>query len=71
MTPPLYEARHLGFAYQAATGGAVEALRDFSFALKNGEFLSVIGPSGCGKTSLLKLLTGLQRPVSGELLCRG
>ena len=71
MTPPLYEARHLGFSYSAATGGAVEALRDFSFTLRNGEFLSVIGPSGCGKTSLLKLLTGLQRPVSGELLCRG
>jgi NitT/TauT family transport system ATP-binding protein len=68
---PLYEARGLGFAYKSAAGGDIEALRDVTFALQQGEFLSVIGPSGCGKTSLLKLMTGLQRPVDGALLFRG
>lgn len=68
---PLYEARRLGFSYRPTEGGSVEALRDVSFSLRQGEFLSVVGPSGCGKTSLLKLMTGLQHPVSGELLFRG
>jgi NitT/TauT family transport system ATP-binding protein len=68
---PLYEARRLGFSYKSADGGAVEALRDISFSLGQGEFLSIVGPSGCGKTSLLKLMTGLQHPASGELLFRG
>jgi NitT/TauT family transport system ATP-binding protein len=68
---PLYAANALGFHYRAAEGHSVEALADITFALDRGEFLSIVGPSGCGKTSLLKLLTGLQRPVSGELLFRG
>lgn len=68
---PLYEARAVGFAYPAPDGSSVEALRDITCTLNQGEFLSLIGPSGCGKTSLLKLMTGLQRPVSGELLFRG
>jgi NitT/TauT family transport system ATP-binding protein len=46
----------------------VEALAHLDLAVGRGEFLSIIGPSGCGKTSFLKLLTGLQRPTSGELL---
>jgi NitT/TauT family transport system ATP-binding protein len=68
---PLYEARDLGFAYKSADGAPVEALRGINVALRSGEFLSVVGPSGCGKTSLLKLMTGLYRPGSGELRFRG
>lgn len=68
---PLYEARGVGFAYRSTDGSEVEALRDVSFALSRGEFLSVIGPSGCGKTSLLKLMTGLHKPVQGALMFRG
>jgi NitT/TauT family transport system ATP-binding protein len=67
----LYEAKGLGFSYRSRDGQTVEALRSIDLGLQKGEFLSLIGPSGCGKTSLLKLLTGLQLPSSGQLLFRG
>src|ERR1700752_914516 len=41
---------------------------NFSFAVAKGSFLSIIGPSGCGKSTLLKLVSGLERPTSGEIV---
>jgi NitT/TauT family transport system ATP-binding protein len=64
----LYEARDLGLKYRSADGVPVEALRDISYSVRRGEFISFIGPSGCGKTTLLKLMSGLIQPSSGELL---
>jgi len=42
------------------------ALKDISFIVPEGEFLSLIGPSGCGKTTILKIIAGLEKPTSGE-----
>ena len=42
-----------------------------SFDLREGEFLSVLGPSGCGKTTLLRILIGLDRADSGEIMKEG
>ena len=47
-----------------------EAVRDVSFALRAGEFLSVVGPSGCGKSTLLRMASGLGPHTSGEVDCR-
>jgi ABC-type nitrate/sulfonate/bicarbonate transport system ATPase subunit len=52
-------------------GQQIEALQDVSLEIRRGEFLSLTGPSGCGKTSLLRLIAGLDRPQSGELLIEG
>ncbi|WP_221074117.1 cytochrome c biogenesis heme-transporting ATPase CcmA [Agarivorans aestuarii] len=41
---------------------------DLSFTLSPGEILQVAGPNGAGKTSLLRLISGLSRPESGEIL---
>ena len=49
----------------------VDALKNVSLSVKNGEFLSVIGPSGCGKTTLLRLLAGLDFPENGTLTLNG
>jgi putative ABC transport system ATP-binding protein len=49
----------------------VTILRGVSFAVKAGEFLSIVGPSGNGKSTLLNMITGIDRPTSGEILVTG
>ena len=46
-------------------------LNNISFSVKDGEFLSILGPSGCGKTTLLKILIGIEKPTSGEIIKKG
>jgi ABC-type nitrate/sulfonate/bicarbonate transport system ATPase subunit len=48
-------------------GDGVEALRDVSIALAEGEFVSLVGPSGCGKSTLLRVLCGLVEPSAGRV----
>lgn len=47
------------------------ALDPVSFAVDEGETLTLLGPSGCGKTTLLRLIAGLETPTSGEILVNG
>ncbi len=46
----------------------VLALRDVSFDVGEGEFLTIIGPSGCGKSTLLRIIAGLTPPTAGEII---
>ena len=48
-----------------------EVLRDVSFTLGEGEFLSVIGPSGAGKTTLFRILNGAEPCSSGQVVYDG
>ena len=48
-----------------------DVLKGVSFSVKEGEFLSILGSSGCGKTTLLRILMGLLKPDTGEILKRG
>ena len=49
----------------------IVAVKDVSFSLAAGEFVSIIGPSGCGKTSILSIVAGLVPPSGGEIVLRG
>jgi NitT/TauT family transport system ATP-binding protein len=49
----------------------VEALKNLSLEFPRGELTSLLGPSGCGKTTLLKIIAGLLKPSSGEVIVNG
>ena len=51
--------------------GAVEAVRELSLAVNDGEFLVLLGPSGAGKTTTLRLITGLESPAAGAVMIDG
>jgi multiple sugar transport system ATP-binding protein len=51
--------------------GPVEAIRDLSLAINNGEFVVLLGPSGAGKTTTLRLISGLERPDRGTIAING
>lgn len=48
-----------------------EALKNLTFDVRRGEFVSVLGPSGCGKTTLLSLISGTLKPTGGTILLEG
>jgi NitT/TauT family transport system ATP-binding protein len=50
---------------------AIHAVEDVSLEIRTGEFIAVVGPSGCGKSSLMKLISGLHPPLSGNLTVEG
>ena len=64
----IVSAEDLGMVFSA---GSVVALEEVNFAIRKGDFVSLIGPSGCGKSTLLRLVAGLLRPTSGSLSVKG
>ncbi len=51
--------------------GEVRAVFPLELQVKEGEFFSLLGPSGCGKTTLLRIISGLESPSSGEVRIDG
>lgn len=61
---------NLSKIYDSAAGRVV-ALDKVSFAIKKGEFVSVVGPSGSGKSTVLNMVGALDRPTSGKIYIDG
>ncbi len=67
---PLIEVDHAGMVYPAESG-PVEALRDITLAVHEGEFVALVGPSGCGKSTLMRAIAGLRTVTSGQVRVDG
>ncbi len=52
-------------------GDPLEAIREVSFAVQSGEFVTLLGPSGCGKSTLLMMVAGLLSPTAGRISVGG
>lgn len=51
--------------------GNYQALHETNISIKNGEFITLLGPSGCGKTTLLRLISGFEKPDTGRIFIGG
>ena len=60
------KVKNISKIYQAENG-EIEAVRDVSFSVEEGEFVSLIGPSGCGKSTVLSIIAGLEEKTSGDI----
>lgn len=64
------ELDRVGMTYETESG-PVEALRDITLDVAEGEFISLVGPSGCGKSTLLRVVAGLRPMTAGRVVVDG
>jgi len=62
---------NLSKTFYSNAGEAINVVNGISFDVYNNEFLVILGPGRCGKTILLNMITGLQKPDSGEVSIDG
>src|SRR5947209_8888746 len=64
------EISNVALTYRGGSGHVL-ALQGTTLSVRRGEFAAVVGPSGCGKSSLMKLVTGLVPPDTGDIVIFG
>ena len=67
----LLEVNDVTRTYGGRGNGRQEVLKGISFRLEQGKCLGLVGESGCGKSTLCRILSGLEKPDSGQVLYRG
>lgn len=66
----LLELKNINLTYQTLKS-ETEAIKNVSFSVNQGDFISIVGPSGSGKTTILSMISGLLKPTSGEIFLDG
>ena len=64
--PVVMEMRNITLRF-----GGVEAIKDISFDIREGEIRAIIGPNGAGKSSMLNVISGFYVPQDGQVLYKG
>lgn len=68
----ILEVNNLKKVYTTRLGGnQVEALKNLSFSVEEGEYVAIMGESGSGKTTLLNILAALDKPIGGQVILNG
>ena len=68
----ILEVNNLKKVYTTRLGGnQVEALKNLSFSVEEGEYVAIMGESGSGKTTLLNILAALDKPTGGQVVLNG
>ncbi len=63
----IIDANQLEKVFKNEAGENVSALRGVSFRMKKGEIIGVLGPDGAGKSTLIRIVTGLMKPSTGQM----
>ncbi len=61
----------IGIEHVTKRFGSFVAVDDADFAIRRGEFFSMLGPSGCGKTTTLRMIAGFEQPSEGQIRLEG
>src|SRR5687767_2498263 len=69
-TQPLIEIKNLRKVYQTPAGDFT-AVNGINVEVQRGEFVAIIGKSGSGKSTFINMITGIDRPTSGEIMING
>ena len=65
------EIKNINKSFKTRGNSLLPVLEDINLTIDDGELVCLLGPSGCGKTTLLRLIAGLDKPTSGEIVANG
>ena len=71
MGEPIIQGRGIEKSYVQPDGKRIQVIAPVDLAIEAGKIIALLGPSGCGKSTFLRILSGLSKPTSGELLWHG
>ena len=66
----LAEIKNVSKTYET-NGNKILVLDNINFSVEDNDFICIVGPSGCGKSTLLRIIVGLEKPTSWEVLFKG
>jgi ABC-type nitrate/sulfonate/bicarbonate transport system ATPase subunit len=62
---------NLSRVFTSPKGQTTQALTPVNFEVRENDFVTILGPSGCGKSTLLRIVAGLDRPTTGQVVLEG